>query len=141
MDKAAQRAGQFPLSRDHHGSLILARLLQKDAPAYKDLPDTIEGKRDYAIELFDKDIRPHFEKEEKLYNAILHYPELHEPLRKILQEHKELILLFAGLKQRVSSEDLHHAGALLEKHIRFEERELFPLMEKVCTEEELLQWS
>jgi hypothetical protein len=28
----------IPLSRDHHGTLILARLLRSDAPPYKGLP-------------------------------------------------------------------------------------------------------
>lgn len=130
-----------PLSRDHHGSLILARLMQKNAPAYKDLPDTVDGKRAYAIELFNKDIRPHFVKEEKLYHAVFHYPELQDMLTTIFAEHKELIRLFEGLSQHADADMLNQAGALLEKHIRTEERELFPLMEKVCTEEELLQWS
>ncbi len=131
----------IPLSRDHHGSLILARLMQKNAPAYKGLPDTVDGKRDYAVELFNKDIRPHFEKEEKLYNSVFHYPELQAQLSAIFSEHRELIRLFEGLKHKVDAEALHEAGTLLEKHIRTEERELFPLMEKVCTEDELLQWS
>ena len=32
------------LSREHHGALILARLLQKDAPPYKNLPKDLKGK-------------------------------------------------------------------------------------------------
>ena len=33
-----------PLSREHHGTLILAQLLKKGAPVYKGLPDTDTGK-------------------------------------------------------------------------------------------------
>ena len=42
----------IPLSREHHGALILARLIQKDAPPYKGLPLEINGKAVYAQEFY-----------------------------------------------------------------------------------------
>lgn len=130
-----------PLSREHHGSLIMSRLIQKNAPAYKGLPETPEGKRNYAAELFDREIRPHFEKEERLYRSIYRYQELQPLLSRIFEEHKQLTQMFESLKTGFSEDMLHNAGELLEKHIRTEERELFPLMESVCTDEELAGWS
>ncbi len=129
-----------PLSRDHHESLILSRLLQKDAPAYKGLPSTQDEKREYAIRHFDSHIKPHFLKEEKLYHSLLHYERLQTHITQVLNDHQLLERLFDNIREAATGEDLHALGVLLEKHIRFEERELFPLMEIVCTPDELAGW-
>jgi len=34
------------LSHDHHHGLILAQLIKKGSPQYKNLPNTTEGKKD-----------------------------------------------------------------------------------------------
>ena len=46
-----------PLSRDHHEALILSQLLKKDSPAYKGLPVTVEGKVNYAVGFFEKNLK------------------------------------------------------------------------------------
>lgn len=111
--------------------------MQKGAPAYKNLPTTTEEKRDYAIKHFKNDIKLHFEKEERLYQSIFHYPELQILIEIILNDHRKLTRLFTELETSVTLERLDEVGLLLERHIRTEERELFPMMEKICTSEEL----
>ena len=127
----------IPLSRDHHGSLILARLLQKNAPAYKGLPTDLAGKRKYAVDLFLADIRPHFEKEERLFDAVFHHEQLQPLIDELRNEHLEISSMFERIMGPVDLEDLDRLGTLLERHIRKEDRQLFQLMENICTEEEL----
>ncbi|MEO7264876.1 MAG: hypothetical protein ABIW38_08185, partial [Ferruginibacter sp.] len=54
------------LSREHHGALILARLLQKNAPAYKGLPSDSNGKAVYALQFYKDELIQHFLQEEKV---------------------------------------------------------------------------
>ena len=126
----------IPLSREHHDGLILARLLQKDAPAYKGLPTHDEGKAAYAIDLFNKILKQHFATEELMLSAIQNvHPEIDRLSEEITSEHKQLTAAFHSLNQ---SSNLHHAidelGINLEQHIRKEERVLFPLIQAHCDE-------
>jgi hypothetical protein len=59
------------LSREHHGALILARLLQKNAPAYKDLPVDTEGKATYALKFYKEELVRHFEEEESVLKMVI----------------------------------------------------------------------
>jgi hemerythrin-like domain-containing protein len=126
----------IPLSREHHDGLILARLLQKDAPAYKGLPTDDEGKPAYAIEVFNKILKQHFATEEVILAAIKNtHPEIDRLFEEITIEHKQLTTAFRNLHQ---SSNLHDAldmlGINLEQHIRKEERVLFPLIQEHCDE-------
>ena len=127
----------IPLSREHHGSLLLARLLQKNAPEYKGLPSDVEGKRKYAIDLYLSEIRSHFEKEENILRSVDHYEVLRPLIIEIFEEHNQLSRMFELLMKSGDKDELDQLGLLLEKHIRKEERQLFPLMEETCTLQEL----
>ncbi len=130
-----------PLSKEHHDALILAQLVKKNAPVYKGLPETVEGKKDYALAMFCNHLLPHFKKEE----AILQQVEgCHQSIDRlagiIIEEHKELVVLFSQLESDPDTASvLDKTGYLLESHIRKEERELFPLIQEYCSEEILQQ--
>lgn len=126
-----------PLSRDHHGSLILAQLLKKGAPAYKGLPDTVEGKIAYARQLFENEIKEHFRKEELvLYKAKYCNEKIDRISEEIKAEHKELAALFLSLDTGSAAEiKMDELGNKLEEHIRKEERTLFPLLQQYCPAE------
>lgn len=128
-----------PLSREHHGALILARLLRKDAPPYKGLPDSIEGKVDYACELFNNQLQQHFEQEEKIFTSLSSFhPSISDMLATIRQEHQELTKLFSDLAAgNFNVESLNELGLYLESHIRKEERVFFPFIESNCPESAL----
>lgn len=127
------------LSREHHTGLILAQLLKKNAPPYKGLPETPEQKADYSLSMMRTHLLPHFEQEETII-AYLDaktdiYKSMHE---RILSEH-------AGMKQlcdRFRAGDgepldlMDEFGRMLEKHIRFEEREYFEYLQKNAGEED-----
>lgn len=123
-----------PLSRDHHESLILAQLLKKDAPAYKGLPDTVEGKIVYAKQLFENEISEHFRKEELVLDKAKYCNEEIDRISEAIRsEHKELAALFLSLDTASASEiKMDELGNKLEEHIRKEERVLFPLLQQYC---------
>lgn len=129
-----------PLSRDHHGSLILAQLLKKNAPVYKGLPDTTTGKAAYAQELFKNSIQKHFAQEEAMLDLA---GDCHDDIKtissEIKTEHKQLSALFQSLEAVTDLKStMDTLGVALEKHIRKEERILFPLLQLHCSDEQFL---
>lgn len=128
-----------PLSRDHHSSLILAQLLKKNAPAYKGLPDTVADKATYAQELFRNSIQKHFKQEEAMLDLAGDcHVEIKTISGEIKTEHSELTALFRSLETATDLKTtLDTLGVALEKHIRKEERILFPLLQLHCSDEQL----
>ena len=127
-----------PLSRDHHSALILARLLQKGSPIYKSLPSDIEEKAVYATNKYQTDLVAHFLKEEvSLLQQVKGIDKKIDTLIvEIYAEHRELRLLFESIPlSKNLEEDLNSLGCALEKHIRKEERILFPLIQDNCDED------
>jgi hemerythrin-like domain-containing protein len=127
------------LSRDHHAALILSRLLQKDAPAYKTLPTSSEGKAVYAFKFYNDELIKQFEQEEKVLSLVIGTNKNMDILiHSIFAEHKQLQLLFKSMEGHADLKTLlNETGVLLEKHIRKEERELFPMMQELCSEDQL----
>ena len=126
-----------PFSREHHTALILAQLLKKGAPVYKGLPTSAKEKISYAINLFHDSLEEHFRKEEALLEIVQH---CHEDIGKlgkeIVAEHAQLTEYFLNLDISENPEDsINTLGIALEKHIRKEERVLFPLIQRRCSEE------
>lgn len=123
-----------PLSREHHGALLLAQLLRNDVPDYAGLPSGNQEKAIYATKIFQETLVRHFEKEETIFNqskGLLQ--DIDILIEEIIAEHTTLIRLFHELvPATVSSEQLHSLGQLLNTHIRKEERVLFPLLEQYC---------
>ncbi len=128
-----------PLSREHHGALLLAQLLKKDAPAYTDLPTLPEEKLIYAVNFYNNNLQTHFIKEEELLAKVKQYhPEIVKLSAEIINEHQQLTNLFNNLDKETNSADsLDALGKALENHIRKEERVLFPLIQQYCPEEVL----
>ena len=125
------------LSREHHGALILSRLLQKNAPAYKGLPADVEGKAVYALKFYKEELIKHFEEEEKALKLVTGINGALDLLVKtIFREHKELHALFKSITNHSNIiAHLDELGKALEIHVRKEERELFPLIEETCNED------
>lgn len=126
-----------PLSREHHSALILARLLQKDAPVYKGLPADTEGKAEYAFKFYKDELIEHFDEEEKVLKLINGVdPRLDLMSAEIFREHQQLHRLFNSINSHPDlPTHLDEIGRTLETHVRKEERELFPLIQEACTED------
>ena len=126
-----------PLSREHHAALILSQLLKKKAPAYKDLPTTPAEKAAYALEMYNSILKDHFFEEEKILDKVkIFNSEIEKLTREIIEEHNQLATGFIGLAINNNPEEaLDKIGVALEKHIRKEERVLFPLIQKYCPDD------
>ncbi len=131
-----------PLSRDHHRGLILAQLIKKDAPDYKDLPKTNSDKVEYTISFYKNELVKHFTKEEEiLYPGVKNKSdEIDELFEEIISEHKKIKQLVLQLESSENKDDiLNELGVLLELHIRKEERVLFEKIQNLLSDEELKQ--
>ena len=125
-----------PLSRDHHGSLILAQLLKINAPKYPGLPDNAKDKAGYAQQQFEAHIKQHFHLEEMMLEKAKNiHPSIKNIAEEIKTEHNQLSGLFQSLDTANDLEDkMNTLAVVLEKHIRKEERILFPLLQQHCSE-------
>lgn len=117
-----------PLSREHHHGLLLSWKIRAG------FNKNIEPKRikAYADWFFETHLIPHFEMEEAHVFTILN--ENDELIKRALTDHRLLKRLFT--KETDDAKALSKIEEALDKHIRFEERVLFPEIQKVATEEQ-----
>ena len=125
-----------PLSREHHAALLLAQLLKKNAAAYKGMPEDTEGKILYAAGFYSSNLIPHFADEEKVFEKLkgksVH---LDDAIKETIAEHVLLRKLFEEIANQQDPLTFNDTlGRSLEKHIRKEERELFPMIENAADE-------
>jgi hemerythrin-like domain-containing protein len=110
-----------PLSREHHHALLLCWRIKLG------LARKVEIARinDYAWHFWQGYLQAHFRLEETQV-----FPELgneHPMVQRAVKEHKQIEGLFtSGMRTETDFELLE---TLLERHIRFEERVLFPEMQ------------
>ena len=124
-----------PLSHDHHHGLALALRCRKQSLGQLK-PMGAEGLRLRAAELrefFDKQLIPHFRAEEEVLFPLMRAaaPESAALLDDLLREHETFRQGVKALAAGTGvSKLIFDLGDLLERHIRREERELFPLFEQ-----------
>ncbi|MFD2916201.1 hemerythrin domain-containing protein [Psychroserpens luteus] len=120
-----------PLSREHHHGLLLS---WKIRTGFK---KNIEPKRIriYANWFFEHHLIPHFEIEEAHIFSILE--EENDLTKKALADHRRIKRLFS--EENEDSKTLSRIEEELEQHIRFEERILFPEIQKVATDAQMLE--
>lgn len=127
----------IPLSRDHHSTLILSRLLRSDAPPYKGLPSDSIEKAKYALKHYHEELIHHFEQEEKIIPLLKGLDaELDTLLGEMKSEHYQLHEMFGSLvlERDDLSAQLDRLGRSLESHVRKEDRLIFPLIQDTCNE-------
>ena len=119
-----------PLSRDHHVALGVAlRLRRCDAGG-------ADAARERFTTFFAQDGERHFRKEEELLLPELGgHPEEADRLRRDHAALREAAARLGAGSAPVS--DLHSVGETLGAHVRWEERELFPLLEGVIPPDRL----
>lgn len=110
------------LSREHHGALSLARRLRQ----VTDTPASVEALAQTVAQMWSG-LERHFAQEEMdLLGELERIGELGLAAR-LRAEHLELRRLARNPTARAI---LVRLGMLLEAHVRFEERELFPALER-----------
>lgn len=120
------------LSHDHHHALVEARRLKRAATG----PDRAAAATAFAA-FFAEVTVPHFrEEEESLFPLAAWSDEARPHVVHALLDHQQLHALTARLRE--PSEALPGTmaalGDLLEQHVRREERELFPLLERIAAD-------
>jgi iron-sulfur cluster repair protein YtfE (RIC family) len=118
-----------PLSRQHHFGLLFCWKLRKGFAT----GIAIERMAAYRDWFFQTEIVPHFAEEEAVVFPILKSG--HPLVERALEEHDRLRELFTT--QTGIEASLQELESLLQKHIRFEERQLFEAIQEVATPEEL----
>lgn len=111
------------LSSEHHRALVLATRAQRATPDEA----ATRALAAEAAHLFASELEAHFLQEETGLLAELEAAGCETAVRRTQAEHAELRQLAGQLN--VSLATLPHFGERLAAHIRYEERELFPLAE------------
>lgn len=119
-----------PLSREHHYGLLLSWKIRNGFNKNVD-PKRIKIYTDW---FFETHLLPHFNMEENHIFSILDSD--NALIKRALAEHRSLKRLFSETK--VEPKTLSKIEVELEQHIRFEERVLFPEIQKIATEDQLL---
>lgn len=121
-----RRSALLPLSRDHHDTLVLARRIARTAP--DDLP-ALQQLHAASRAHRGKVLQAHFAAEETLCAACgdCLLPGMRQ---RLLDEHAELDRLASGVACPLPlAQRCQRFGDLVTAHIRFEERQVFPLLQ------------
>jgi hemerythrin-like domain-containing protein len=120
------------LSHDHHVALEHALRLRRSSEG-----DAAAVVARFLAFLVDEG-RAHFAQEEELLVPAV--PDEHAGLvRRLYAEHEEILRRAAALGARPEVGAARELGELLGRHVRFEERELFPLLERRLSASRLLE--
>ena len=135
-----------PLSREHHHGLLLAFRIKQGLPQTRKPHDSPQQQAADSVRFFKESLAPHFMAEEDiLFPAIrTMQPQASSLLDQLIQEHATLRDLVAQIARQPSDglrliALLSSFGSILERHIRCEERELFPLYEAQVSEVEAIR--
>jgi len=122
-----------PLSRDHQHTLAVALRLRRATPA------TAEQAAAAFLAAWDLEEKLHFRIEEEiLLPAYAASADPGDPIvLKILLDHLTIRCHAERLATDASVQRLHELGERLASHVRLEEREMFPLIERRLSDAEL----
>lgn len=121
----------IPLSRDHHYGLLFCWKIRQGIAKGIDLGRI----RSYVLHFWTNNLKNHFREEETLL-----FQEVYDPLCiQALEEHRRIGELVQAIEGTGAGTLANYAALaeLVDKHIRFEERKLFPFLEQKMTKEQL----
>ena len=123
------------LSHQHHQGLLAALQLKRARR------ETAVEARTIFLDFFEREGARHFRAEEELLlPAFARHSEVNDAaIVRVLTEHVDLRRRALDLEASLDSEPatLRELGERLERHIRFEERVLFPMIEEALPVDEL----
>ena len=124
----------MPLTHDHHHALAQARRLQLAAAAGPQ--ECLEAGLGF-LNFYEKDTLLHFREEEEIvFPLVVEHEEAAAPLARLLMEHLRIHALVHKLRTETDAgeptpDTLAGLGKTLEQHIRFEEKTMFPMIERL----------
>ncbi|MDP4284550.1 MAG: hemerythrin domain-containing protein [Bacteroidota bacterium] len=127
-----RNANIVKLSRDHHASLLFCWKLRQGIKRHA----SIEKMRKYVQYFLNQHFTPHFKEEEE----ILFAPLKDKQVEKAFDDHIEIKKVANDIIFPHSELQLNNFSALadmVDEHVRYEERILFPHLEKELTETQL----
>jgi len=121
-----------PLSREHHYSLLFGWKLRQGISRKVAVPRMIEYVRYFEAHM----LIPHFKEEQTCLFIHSDSPFV----QQALDEHRHILSVIASMKaapDKTAYADLIALADLVDQHVRFEERQLFPFLEETLTEAQL----
>ncbi len=120
-----------PLSREHHDGLLFSWKIKQGLTN----KTSLELLKKFTFWYWRNHIKPHFYQEEQI---LLPYLSADHPMAiQLREEHDHIRELILGLDEEADSHIFLILCDLLNKHIRFEERELFGHLEELLSKEQL----
>lgn len=125
----------IPLTHDHHHALAALRRLRLAAD--KGAEDRAAQTAEF-LEFFRTDTIAHFRvEEEEVFPLIVDAPEANGTLEQVLVEHLRIHAAVRSLREELdggapTSGAMTRVASLLENHIRFEEKIVFPIIETIA---------
>ena len=119
------------LSRDHHVSLLFCWKIRNGLKKNAE----VSRMKKYVSYYLTEHMRPHFREEENYLFA----PVKDDKVQKALDEHVVILNLTDKILNADEPEldDLQNLAQLIDEHVRYEERILFPHLESILSEEQL----
>lgn len=132
----------IPLTHDHHHALAQARRL-KDASGQSDT-NVLRRRAEDFVNFYLGRARHHFHEEEELFFApLVDHDEASPAIARAVADHLRFHAMVRTLRRQLTTgeldrSDLGAIAELLETHVRFEEQDLFPMIEDGLSESELI---
>jgi hypothetical protein len=127
-----RHAALQPLSRDHHVALVAAQRLRRATP------ETAIDARAHFLAFWHEHGARHFRVEEDVLLPVyaLHADPADERIARMLLDHVRIRARVLALAEadEPGVELLHALGEELARHVRLEERQIFPLIEAMLPE-------
>lgn len=132
----------IPLTHDHHHALAQARRL-KDVSKLETDTERRNLVNDFLNFYFGRLIRHFHEEEELFFASVVDDARAQDLVGRAVREHLRLHALVRSVRRQLSTGEsdqsqLSEIADLLTEHVRFEEDQLFPLIEELIPEEELM---
>lgn len=121
------------LSKDHHFTLLFSWKIREGLKRKVEM----ERIKKYVQHFWESDMQAHFREEEE----ILFAPVKDDAVQKAIADHQQIKELVMTVLKSSAEEDVSQQLSTLadavDAHVRYEERQLFPHLEKVLTEKQL----
>lgn len=118
-----------PLSREHHSALSLGMSCIRAAESGD--KESIAAVCEKLNRAFRNELEPHFNLEEKDLFPRMELAGAAELVKRALKDHAALREMITKINTEKTPTELAAFGALLIAHVRFEEKELFNVAEKI----------
>jgi iron-sulfur cluster repair protein YtfE (RIC family) len=127
----------IPLSHDHHVLLKMAQGIKKNFIKTDLGTSSINNKIKHVIHSYNTELIPHFNHEETILFPLAKGKDkaLDKLIDEAVAEHDKMGEMISGLEKGDKEQNLDNLGFFLEKHVRNEERVLFPKIEEVLGDE------